>query len=285
MGYERNVAGQKWRVFAFDAAGVPVTGDAANITAKVAKDWGTATALGDTNPVEVEDGYYLFDLTQAETNAATLDLYPQSATGSVQVIGVPGTKTAISALVWDRIISMSNHNIGQSAGKVLRQSGEWIQIAGAVSDAGPAATGFDTDLAEVDGYFEDALLVFVNGAANAGIGRPIVSYLNTNGAVTFQSPDEWPVTPVNGDDFVIVANHIHPVSQIAAAVMAGGDIDGNSLEQSQRIIQAAAGGKLSGAEPASPTVVIRAADDSKPRITASTDEHGNRTSVTLDASG
>lgn len=98
MGIKKNVASQKIRVFAFaDAghasldAGEPVTGDAANITAKVAKDWGTATAITDTNPTEVEDGYYLFDLTQTETNADVLDFYPQSSTAGVQVIAVPGT--------------------------------------------------------------------------------------------------------------------------------------------------------------------------------------------------
>lgn len=91
-GLQKNVASQKWRVFAFNTTtGVAVTGDAANITAKIAKDWGTATASNDTNPTEVEDGYYLFDLTQAESNADVLDFYPESSTANVQVIGTPGT--------------------------------------------------------------------------------------------------------------------------------------------------------------------------------------------------
>lgn len=90
-GLQKNVASQKWRVFAFDNNGDPVTGDAANITAKIAKDWGTATATNDVNPTEVEDGYYLFDLTQAETNANVLDLYPESSTANTYVIGVTGT--------------------------------------------------------------------------------------------------------------------------------------------------------------------------------------------------
>lgn len=84
---KKNVAGQKVRVFAFNrTTNVPVTGDAANITCKASKDNGAATALGDVNPTETEDGYYLFDLTQAETNADTLDFYPESSTPNVQVI-------------------------------------------------------------------------------------------------------------------------------------------------------------------------------------------------------
>jgi len=84
---KKNVAGQKVRVFAFNrTTNVPVTGDAANITCKVSKDNGAATALTDVNPTETEDGYYLFDLTQTETNADTLDFYPESSTLNVQVI-------------------------------------------------------------------------------------------------------------------------------------------------------------------------------------------------------
>lgn len=96
MGLQKNTASQKWRVFAFNETdNTAVTGDAANISAKIAKDWGAATATNDVAPTEVEDGYYLFDLTQAETNADNLDLYPESSTANIQVIGVPGTQTTV----------------------------------------------------------------------------------------------------------------------------------------------------------------------------------------------
>lgn len=83
----KNVAGQKILVFAYTrATGAPVLGDAANITCKVAIDNGTATALADVNPTETLNGFYLFDVTQAETNGNTLDFYPESATSGVHVI-------------------------------------------------------------------------------------------------------------------------------------------------------------------------------------------------------
>lgn len=96
---KKNIASQKWKVYAYDTSnnGAPVTGDAANITAKIAKDWAAAAGTNDTNPTEVEDGYYLFDLTQAETNADQLDLYPESSTANVLVVGSPATQTTIPA--------------------------------------------------------------------------------------------------------------------------------------------------------------------------------------------
>jgi hypothetical protein len=90
----KNVASQKLVVFAFDSTtNTPKTGDAVNLTAYVSKDYGAATVLGDTSATEIDatnaKGYYLFDLTQAETNADTLAFSAKSATANVVVIGVP----------------------------------------------------------------------------------------------------------------------------------------------------------------------------------------------------
>jgi hypothetical protein len=90
----RNVASQKYRVFAWDATtGLPKTGDAANISAYITKDDGTPAATNDAAPTEAsstnEKGYYDFDLTQAETNAAKVSLSPQSSTSNVVVVACP----------------------------------------------------------------------------------------------------------------------------------------------------------------------------------------------------
>lgn len=87
MSIYKNTAGQTLRVFAFvQATGDPVLNDAANITCDWAIDGGAPAPLTDTNPVEVQGGYYLFDLTQAETNGDELDPYPVSSTPGVRVI-------------------------------------------------------------------------------------------------------------------------------------------------------------------------------------------------------
>ncbi|MEE8578260.1 MAG: hypothetical protein V3T31_13485 [candidate division Zixibacteria bacterium] len=92
----KNTASQCWKVFAFDVTtNLPVTGDAANITGKITKDSGAANAITDTNPTEIEDGYYRFDFTQEETNADNILILPESGTANVQVIGVPGTEHTV----------------------------------------------------------------------------------------------------------------------------------------------------------------------------------------------
>lgn len=97
----KNVASQKIRVFAFADAGhasldpgEPVTGDAAQITARTAVDNATLGASNDVNPAEVDatnaPGYYEFDPTQAETNGDIIEWYAKSSTAGVQVVTVGG---------------------------------------------------------------------------------------------------------------------------------------------------------------------------------------------------
>lgn len=88
---QKNIAGQKWIVFAFDRTdNTPKMGDATNITANLRLDGGAANAVDDVNPTELEGGFYVFDITQAETNANMIVIAPQSSTADIQVIGVPG---------------------------------------------------------------------------------------------------------------------------------------------------------------------------------------------------
>jgi hypothetical protein len=87
---QKNVAGQKWYVFAFDLTdNTPKAGDAAQITANLYID-GVLNAVDDVNPTELEDGYYAFDLSQAETNGDYILICPASSTANIQVVGVPG---------------------------------------------------------------------------------------------------------------------------------------------------------------------------------------------------
>ena len=84
----KNAASQKLAVYAYTlATGAAKTGDAGNITCYLSQDWGAAAAVTDTNPTELDStnmkGWYVFDLTQAETNAEVLVFAPVSATSGV----------------------------------------------------------------------------------------------------------------------------------------------------------------------------------------------------------
>ena len=112
---EKNTAG-KWIVFAYGlpdhaTPGLAITGDAANITANIRIDGGAANAVDDTNPTELEDGYYIFDITAVETNGKNLLLAPASSTSNVQVIAVPGA-------VWTRPANFNDLSVEVTTGRI-----------------------------------------------------------------------------------------------------------------------------------------------------------------------
>jgi len=89
----KNTSGQYITVHAIDnTTGVAKTGDAANITAYLAKDAGSATQSNDVNPAEISatnmKGAYRFTMTQAETNADLMDFVAVSATANITLVPI-----------------------------------------------------------------------------------------------------------------------------------------------------------------------------------------------------
>ena len=86
----KNIDSQKTAVFAWDSANsTPKTGDAANITAQISKDGAATVATNDANPTELDStdapGIYIFDMTQAETNADLVVISPVSSTSDIDL--------------------------------------------------------------------------------------------------------------------------------------------------------------------------------------------------------
>lgn len=86
-----------------------------------------------------------------------------------------------------------------------------------------------------------------------------------------------------GSTLASAANVAAVPAATATAVLAAGDVDGYTLEQTLKLCLASLAGKVSGG--GTTTITIRAADDSANRITATVDSNGNRTAVTLNAAG
>lgn len=150
--------------------------------------------------------------------------YALSSTGADLILKTSTFALALADAVWDEVVSKAAHDVSQSAAKVLRQGGDLIQIDGVVSDVSPTTTDFDTNLTQIDTFFKDSIMIFSNGSANAGIGKPISTYVNASGHVTFIGDLAWPVTPVNGDDFVIVALHEHPIAELQSGLATSAEI-------------------------------------------------------------
>lgn len=117
---QKNVSGQKLCVFCFDATtNLPKTGDAANLTAYVSKDFGAVTVLADTSATEMDatnaKGLYLFDLAQAETNADTLIFSGKSSTANIVLLAQPATVYTTPANFATESIDSSGRTLLQPA--------------------------------------------------------------------------------------------------------------------------------------------------------------------------
>ena len=189
---QKNVASQKWLVFAFARTdNTPKTGDAAQITAKVRKDYGTATADGDTNPTEIEDCYYEFDLTQAETNANVLDLLPESSTSDIQVIGVPGrvftTPPNFFALGIEadgdltKVNTLDGHTVqtGDSFARI-GASGAGLTDLGGMSTTMKAQVNTEADSALADIHLDHLLAADYDPASKPGTATALLNELVEN---------------------------------------------------------------------------------------------------------
>lgn len=132
---QKNVGGQKWKVFAFNrTTGNPVTGDAANITANLHIDGGAANPVDDVNPTELSGGYYLFDITQAESNGDLLCIIPVSTTADVQVIGVPGSVWTTSVPADLLEIKGATFNTATDSLEAIRNQGDAAWGGGGAAD-------------------------------------------------------------------------------------------------------------------------------------------------------
>lgn len=88
--------------------------------------------------------------------------------------------------------------------------------SGTVNDASATTTAFNTDLTQANDYWNDVLLVFDSGALTGQV-RPVLDFANTNGRITLD--EALTAAPANGATFRLVANHIHPTTQIADAIL------------------------------------------------------------------
>ena len=246
----KNVASQKLIVFAFDSTtNLPKTGDSANLTAYVSKDFGSVTVLGDTSATEMDatnaKGYYLFDLTQGETNADTLLFSAKSSTSNIVVIAVPATVFTLPPNFTARSIDSSGNGKATLADSVTHGgsaavltlktvtvspgsgNGDAVTITGgAASGATPAGNG----------------LTITGGAASTSSGGTSGKGLaitggagaaSTNGAASAILFTAGGTTTVSGADAVAAAG-----SGAGAGIKATGGSTGHGLSL--------VGGSLSG---------------------------------------
>jgi len=118
--------------------------------------------------------------------------------------------------VWDE--AYNQHTTAGSFGKlmdILRKA-NYVTEGTVAAGGTPTTTVFRTDLTEPNGTFDNQTLLFVSGDLQ-GESAPIEGYSVTNGQITLG--DALTAAPTAGDAFVILPDHVHPLGEIADAVL------------------------------------------------------------------
>jgi len=188
----KNVASQSICMFAFTTTtGVPKTGDAANITPYITKDFGAVTALTDTSATEMDatnaPGWYKFDVTQTESNADAILFTAKSATANISVVGqfVYTTPASFTAFVTPTGAAV---NATQLAGQTITASGgvtfpaatlaSTTNITAATGVTLTATTGLGNQTADITGNLSGSV-----GSVTGAVGSVTGAVGSVTGAV------------------------------------------------------------------------------------------------------
>lgn len=189
MAVYKNRASQKLAVFAVDATGAPKTGDAANISAQISLDGAATNATNDAAPTELDatdaPGVYLFDMTQAETNADLMIVAPKSSTSGVVLRPVIiYTEPELRSLAADQAVNVTKINgTAQTAGDLAARIP--AALVGGRMDASVGAQAVNADSAGVT----EILTRVPDATAGASGGLAIVGSVMGKSAATLAAAD------------------------------------------------------------------------------------------------
>lgn len=261
-------------------------------------------SAGATNATELSNGWYAVTVSTTDTNTIG-DLVVRGTAAacddSERVFGiVKATNAGLTALPDTAVTSNASLITSGTGGAQLNLSAGTVTVGTNNDKTGYSLTqSFPTNfgLISIDGSGRVLLQ-----PAQAGVTIPTVTTVGTLTTYTGNTPQTGDsYTRLGAPTLANIAADIQSrlatvgytapqnatiLAAIAALptlaqILAGGNVDGFTIEQTFKLVLAAVAGKISGA--ATTTVVARAASDSKPRITATVDVDGNRTAITLDA--
>ena len=198
----KNVASQKVTLFAFDSTtGAAKTGDAANISAYVSKDYGSVSQLADTSATELDStnakGWYLFDVTQSETNADYLLFTGKSSTSNIVIVSKEFC-TAPPYFTTQVIDSNGRIDVSKLLGAATALTNLCNAYAGmetGTAQAGAASTiTLRSGASASDNFYKDQVIFILSGTG-AGQTNRISSYVGSTKVATVETA--WVTQPDN----------------------------------------------------------------------------------------
>lgn len=191
------------------------------------------------------------------------------------------TAAQIADAVWDE--AYADHTTAGTFGKlmdILRKS-NYVTEGTVTSVVTATNTTFTTNLTNETGSLDHQSLLFLTGD-HIGTSIPILNYTLTNGLVELEEPLHQP--PGNGDEFVILPQHVHSVEGIADGLLNRLlDGSGNSVDQvDERTVRSALRAMRNKVDVSSGSITVYKENDNDIAWTGTV---SNITDVTVDPTG
>ena len=182
--------------------------------------------------------------------------------------------------VWDESLTGASHNLGNSAGKRLRQvSAADIIYEGGVASATASTLVFDVGPDTVAGFYDHCMIVITEGT---GIGQARTIDGWVGGTLTATIHPNWITNPAADSVAVIFAfseTHVHQIEAVGIDEIWDEIMEGAlSAREGMQLLLAHHTGKSSGG--GTPTLVYRNISDDANALTFTVDANGNRSAVT-----
>ena len=163
-----------------------------------------------------------YALANGATGFAAIDTVVDEIATQIGTAGDGLTDITLNAasvdLIWDE--SLAAHQTALTAGRAMTLGG--VAIAETVASGTPTTTEIIlTAGSSVDNFYRDSTLRILGGAG-AGQAKIVTSYTGSTKTCTFD--EAFAVAASNGDAVAITMDHVHPVTEIVAA------IDANSTQ-------------------------------------------------------
>lgn len=145
------------------------------------------------------------------TNAATINTISGNLTNLDNVVdtvsgNLTSTSGSLAGWVWDEVLSGTTHNISRSAGRRLRQIGQYSIYEGTLpSQAGVSgnAIKLDTGASSVSGSYDPSMITITTGNGE-GQSRMVYQYDGFNRIAWLDR--DWKIQPAAGDEYQILAD-------------------------------------------------------------------------------
>ncbi|MDD5589369.1 MAG: hypothetical protein PHP92_04915 [Candidatus Nanoarchaeia archaeon] len=171
----------------------------------------TTKVLIASDLTELGLGLYLIKFTATELSVSGLFYYVVNSAGCLDYYGCAEIQNTINDdmvdAVWDEVLTAATHNVASSAGRRLRQIGQYAVYEGTAQGPGTGTNQIQLDVgASATDDIYDTNIISIIAGTGIGQSRTVITYNGTTKIATVNR--DWDVLPNATSEFNLVSSTV-----------------------------------------------------------------------------